>query len=146
MHGRLARSALLLRLLESRSDTAGAALFLAAEVARDSLRAPLLARAYLERILEQRPPPLLAPKALLAAAMLVPDSAAIFRSRVLDHFPRSGWAAILRGDAAAPAPDVRSGEALLASTWSVAWQILGDSLAARAAQPARAAVPLLPEP
>lgn len=146
VHGRLARSALLLQLLESRRDTAGAALFLAAEVARDSLRAPLLARAYLERILEQHPPPLLAPKALLAAAMLVPDSAAIFRSRVLDHFPRSGWAAILRGDAAAPAPDVRNGESLLAGTWSVAWQLLGDSLAARAARPARAAVPVLPDP
>ena len=146
LHQRLARSVLHLRLLESRTDTAGAALFLAAEVARDSLGAPLLARDYLEGILEQHPPPLLAPKALLAAGMLVPDSAGIFRARVLDHFPRSGWAAILRGDAAAPAPDVRSGEALLASTWSVTRQILGDSLAARAARPERAAVPVIPEP
>ena len=146
LHSRLERAALLLRILDARTDTAGAALFLAAEVARDSLRAPRLARGYLERILEQRPPPILAPKALLAAAALRPDSAERFRARIVDDFPRSGWAAILRGEASAPAPDVRAGEALLASTWTVARQLLADSLAARAAQPPRPALLEIPEP
>ena len=143
---RLERALLRLDLLESRGDTAGAALFLAAEVARDSLRAPRLARRYLERILEQHPPPLLAPKALLAAAALVPDSAALFRARVLDVFPRSGWAAILRGDTTAATTDVRNGEMLLAGAWSVVEQLLSDSLMARAARPARAPAPAIPEP
>jgi hypothetical protein len=146
LHDRLERAVLLVRLLESRQDTAGAALFLAAEVARDSLRAPRLARRYLARILEQSPPPLLAPKALLAAAALVPDSAPVFRARLLADFPRSGWSAILRGDTAASSPDLRRGEALLAGAWSVAGQLLADSLTARAARPARAAAPAIPEP
>src|SRR5581483_12107541 len=66
---RLEDNVLLVQMLAGHEDGTGAALFLAAEVARDSLHAPVLARALFERVAELPRSPLSA-KALLAAAQL----------------------------------------------------------------------------
>jgi hypothetical protein len=66
---RLEDNVLLLQMLHDRDDGSGAALFLAAEVARDSLRAPALSGALFQEV-AALPRSSLAAKALLAVAQL----------------------------------------------------------------------------
>lgn len=66
---RLEDNLLLLTMLHDSPEQSGAALFLAAEVARDSLRAPALAHAFFDRVASIPRSPLTA-KALAAAAQL----------------------------------------------------------------------------
>ncbi|MBI4499640.1 MAG: hypothetical protein HY700_00625 [Gemmatimonadetes bacterium] len=74
--------------------------FLDAEVVRDSLGAPLLAAALFRRIQRDFSASPLAPKALLAAAMLEPDSAAVFAAAVDSLYPDSPYRIAFRqGDA-----------------------------------------------
>ncbi len=83
--------------LANTSDGTGASLFLAGEVARDAIGAPFLARALFLEVTRIHPTSSLAPKALLAAASLTPDSAAVWRARVLSHYPGSPYARVLDG-------------------------------------------------
>ena len=103
--------------LANADDTTAASLFLAAEVARDAVGAIPLARALFLRAARDRPTSSLAPKALLAAAALTPDSAGVWRAHVLARYADSPYAHSLEGKpvpSAALAPD----EQLLRLTWS----------------------------
>ncbi len=75
-------------------------LFLAAEVARDSLRAPLVANELFRRIVDQWSDSPYAPKALLAAQVL--DSTLADSAQVLftERYYDSPYMAMLRGDSA----------------------------------------------
>lgn len=134
----LERALFLLRLLEGRADLSGASLFLAAELARDSLGAPVLAHRLFRRVAERAPETLMAPKALLAAAALRPDSAETYRQHVRRRYPATPFAAAATGTrpAAADAAEVRTTDALLRRTWQEVMAALPDSLRApRAAAP-----------
>ena len=77
----------LMRRLESNTDRTSASLFLAAEVSRDSLRASRLAHEQFRAVERRTPESIVVPKALLAAALLSPDSAAAYTERVRARFP-----------------------------------------------------------
>jgi hypothetical protein len=74
-------------------------LFLAAEAARDSLAAPLLAEAIFRRIPEQWPLSPYAPKAILAAQQLNPAWADSARALLDEQYFASPYLAIIRGEA-----------------------------------------------
>jgi hypothetical protein len=124
----VAERVLLFRLLASRGDAETASLYLAAEVARDSLRAPELARALFLRIARASPSSPLVPNAWYAAALLEPDSAMVWHGRVLADFANSSVAARLRGDDPADRPDFVSSPDLLRLTWTDALRIWSDSV------------------
>lgn len=139
MQQRLERGILLARLLSVGADTIGAGAFLAAEIARDSLRAPALARALFARVPAEWPRSPLAPRALLAAAALAPDSAAAYRDRVRRFYAGSPEVLTLDGGDAATAPGYARTDSLLLDTWSAASRALADTLARRS--PVAAAAP-----
>ena len=124
----VAERVLLFRLLASRGDAENASLYLAAEVARDSLRAPELARALFLRIARESPSSPLVPNAWYAAALLEPDSALVWQRRVLANFAGSSVAASLRGEDPADRPDFVSSPALLKLNWADALRIWSDSV------------------
>lgn len=129
-YDRFEASATLFLLLHDTVDPSGAALFLAGEVARDSLRLPSLAiEAW--RTLERRYPdaPLL-PRALYAASRLMPDSASAMQRTLITRFPDSALSAWLRGESVVGAPDKRATDALLEGRWTIAARALPDSLRA----------------
>lgn len=124
----LAESLVLARILERRSDLNGASLFLAAEVARDSLRAPQLAARLFTRIAETAPRALLAPRALIAAALLEPDSADAYRAKVRERYASSPYALLLKGADPADSPAYGQADVLLSVAWADALRAFGDSL------------------
>ena len=145
---RLERNLLLVEFLAGRPDDAGASKFLAAEVARDSLRAPGIAHALLRQVVDAAPDGPLAPKALLAAALVMPDSAAAYRTRVAARYPSSPYAALVQGDGAGVSTRGPEQE-LLRQAWQSAIAAFPDSAArtpppgvARAESLARPAPPL----
>ena len=91
---RLEDNLLLIKLLERRNDASEAGMFLAAEVARDSLRAPALARSMFRRIGESGARSPFAAKALLAAAALSGDSSDVLIEMARERFPRSPYTAL----------------------------------------------------
>jgi hypothetical protein len=97
-------------------DSAGASLFLAAEVARDKVGARPLARTLFLTLARQRPASPLAPKALLAAADLSPDSARLWRATVRGRYAASPYAQLLDGKSVSPA-SLESDERLLRQAW-----------------------------
>ncbi len=119
---------LLFRVLEGHRDAESAAVYLAAEIARDSLRAPRLARALFLRVARESPASPLVPHAWYAAALLEPDSAAAWERRVLEEHSRSAVAARLRGDDPTDRPDFVSAPELLRLQWTDAVRIWSDSL------------------
>jgi hypothetical protein len=125
---RAGESLLLLKLLEQRPDPTGAALFLAAEVARDSLRAPRLARTLFLRVAREVIGSPLAPNALHAAALLEPDSAAEWSARIRADYPASYVAAWLAGDDPATRPDFTSTPELLRFQWTAVTNLWSDSV------------------
>ena len=103
--------------LSEASDTSGASLFLAGEVARDAVGAVALARALFLRVAREYPRASLAPRALLAAANLTPDSARAWRTNVIESYAASPYAQALTGrpvSATALDPDER----LLHEVWT----------------------------
>jgi tetratricopeptide (TPR) repeat protein len=90
-------------------------LFLVAEAARDSLRAPRLARDIFLRIVNEWPESPYAPKAVLAAQQLDPEWADSARALLETRYPDSPYLAVTRGEEA------------------FAYQLLEDSLGAFAA-------------
>ena len=117
--GELARvdSALRLatRLAEGR-DSTGASLFLAAEVARDVAGAPRLARILFLTVARARSGSSLAPKALLAAADLTPDSASAWRAHARTRYGDSPYVHLLDGRPAMQSA-LDSDDRLLRDTW-----------------------------
>ena len=103
--------------LAAAEDSTGASLFLAAEVARDAIRAPALARALFLGSARQYPASSLAPKSLLAAAALSPDSADAWRKEITTRYAASPYAHALEGKPVS-ASALASDEQLLRVTWS----------------------------
>ena len=113
--------------LANAEDTTAASLFLAAEVARDAVGAIPLARALFLRAVRERPTSSLAPKALLAAAALAPDSARVWRAQVLARYADSPYARALEGKAV-PSAALATDERLLRLTWSRATSLDSGSV------------------
>lgn len=88
----------MVKFLLERTDYTGASLFLAGEVARDSLRAPRFAHTLFTRLADGMGDSPLAPKAWLAAAAVMPESTAVYRGRVLERHAESAFAYVLRGE------------------------------------------------
>ena len=103
-------------------------LYLAAEIARDSLRAPRLARALFLRVARDAPSSPLVPNAWYAAALLEPDSAPAWQRRILLDFSSSSVAARLRGEDPTGRPDFLSAPELLRLNWADALRIWSDSV------------------
>jgi len=80
-------------------DTADLALFVAAEDVRDTLGIRPLAAALFERVAQAYPQSVIAPKALLAAAVLQPDRRQVLLEQVRREYSRSVYVRALSGDA-----------------------------------------------
>ena len=125
---RMEENLLLLSLLEKKNEPSGSTLFLAGEIARDSLRAPLLATTYFLRAASPQMNALVAPKALLAAAALMPDSAESFHRQLRDRFPRSPYLVMLEGGDPGDAPQLVETDRMLRQWWDSAARYLSDTL------------------
>jgi len=125
---RLDDNLLLLELLAHRTDPSGASLYLAAEVARDSLRAARLAVQLFRRIDTQWQGAILAPRGLFAAAALDADSAAAWQARLRERYPRSPWALALDGGSPGDLPAFEASEATLRVAWTNVALQFADSL------------------
>ena len=126
---RLQDNLLLVKLLERQTDYTGTALFLAAEVARDSLRAPLYARTMFRKLSESYGNAQLSPKALLAAAALAPDSAPHYHELVRTRYPRSPYTILLDGGDPSDVPTYQASEERLRRGWTSGLALLADTLA-----------------
>ncbi|MBX9927723.1 MAG: hypothetical protein K2X99_02315 [Gemmatimonadaceae bacterium] len=124
---RLEDNLLLVQILERRVDRTGAALFLAAEVARDSLRAFSLSDALFRRLEESGT--VMASRAVLGIATVTPESASVVAARVQERFPRSPDAARLGGNDASTMPAYVAQQAALTDVWTTATRRWRDSLA-----------------
>ncbi|MEP6690766.1 MAG: hypothetical protein ABJD07_06385 [Gemmatimonadaceae bacterium] len=123
---RLDDNLLLMQMLGQRQDFTGASLFLAAEVARDSLRATALAHALFKRIVSSSPQSPLAAKALLAAARLAPDSADGYVARVRREYPLSPYLALAPDSAGLARLD--AAEKPLSDAWIATVAVYTDSV------------------
>jgi len=94
------------------ADTSAIEDFRAAELARDTLAAPALAAVLFLRFADRHPASLFAPKALIAAAQLRPESLDSISDVLRARYPESPYAMVFRGET------------------SPAFQIIEDSLAA----------------
>jgi thioredoxin-like negative regulator of GroEL len=127
-HARLWSNALLTSMLAEHVDHSGAALFLAGEVARDSLRAPSLAQTLFTQSADQYPRSPVAPKALLAIAALNPDGP-WYRARLLAEYPESPYAAVTRGAEPLAREEMVRADSLLVASWSIVARAHADSMA-----------------
>ncbi len=139
---RVREQLLLVSLLEKKPDPTGASLYLAAEVARDSLRAPKLAQALFLRVAREVTGSPLVPQAYYAAALLSPDSAPQWHARIFADFPNSSVAAFMRGDDPGTKPDFISTPELLKFSWTEGARLWADSV--RKLRTARSGAPALP--
>ncbi|HYW33262.1 MAG TPA: hypothetical protein VE869_17295 [Gemmatimonas sp.] len=114
---RLGEHVLLIRMFESAADSTGAALYLAGEVARDSVRSPRAATALFLRVARELPTAPLAPDAWRAAALLQPDSASPWTLTIQRDYPQSAAAAALNGQDPATRADFATTAALLRARW-----------------------------
>jgi hypothetical protein len=74
-------------------------LFIAAEMARDSLAADRFAARQFHRLVDEWPGSPFAPKAMLALILLEPDRSDSLRSALLDRYPGSPYVAMIEGGA-----------------------------------------------
>jgi hypothetical protein len=125
---RMQDNLLLVGMLAATENPTGASLFLAAEVARDSLRAPLLAHTLFRQLDATHPGAHLTPKALLAAAALVPDSAAAYRERILTAHASSPFGLLVAGVDPGNAAVYRQTDELLRLAWQAAVVQYADTL------------------
>lgn len=125
---RVSEQLLLVRLLAQQDEPTGAATFLAAEVARDSLRAPELAKALFLRVAREIPGNPLAPQAWYAASLLSPDSADAWIARIRRDHAQSAVAAWLSGDDPGSRPDFVSAPELLQVRWTETLRVWSDSV------------------
>lgn len=141
---RTAETLLLVKMLEGQADPSGAALYLAAEVARDSLRAPRLAQTLFLQVARDVAASPLAPNALYAAGLLEPDSAAIWHAQIRNRFPASAVAAWLRGDDIGATADFVSTPELLRFQWAEVTRVWADSVRKLRTPPAAPGTPARP--
>lgn len=135
---RLRDNITIMNLLLSRPDFAGAHVFLAAEIARDSLRAYKLAHAMFRSIERDYGDYEIAARALLAARAIVPESTQVYETRVLEKWQTSSAAVALRG----LDPDsstIRAEDSQLRKAWDFVMQQWSDTLKERRRQDSLAA-------
>jgi hypothetical protein len=125
---RLEDNVLLVELLGKRTDASGASLYLAAEVARDSLRADRLAVQLFRRIDQVVQGAVLAPRGLFTAAMIDTDSASALHARLRERYPRSPWTLALDGASPGDLPAYDAAEAALRVAWTDVALQFADSL------------------
>jgi len=116
-------------------------LFLAAETARDSLQAPLLAEGLFQRILREWPESPYAPKAALAAQQVNPEWADSARALLEERYFESPYLAMIRGDEGSA---YRQLEDSLGAFATAQAQAVGRTPGVRARTPGRP-VPVTPE-
>ena len=133
--GRLGDALLLVRVLEREAPETGAGRFLAAEVARDSLRAIRLARSLFRGLPTTSP---LAPKGWLAAGALSGDSAAAYAADARRRWPNSPYVLAIDGKDSSDSLSIAEPETALRSAWAHAIVLYGDSLGAHRAETVRA--------
>jgi hypothetical protein len=132
----LADNVLLVRMLEQHRDLAGAAQFLAGEIARDSLSAPALAHTLFLRVLRDAGAASTMPaRALLAAAGVRADSAAAYEAQLERRYPTSPWAVLARGGDPGGDAALAESDATLRATWSTVLRAYADTIAARRPRP-----------
>ncbi len=119
---------LLVQLFANQNDPTGASDYLAAEVARDSLRAPSLALALFLHVARDIPGTPFAPQALYAAGLLLPDSAPQWHARIKREFGNSAIAAALTGEDPGMRADFASAPPLLSVRWSETFRMWSDSV------------------
>ncbi len=136
LQARLQQNLLFLNIFLNRTDYTGASLFLGGEIARDSLGALALAHQLFMKVPDSYGNSPIAPKALLAAAALQPDSAESYRARLREQYPSSIYALVLEGKDSPLVGRINRGDQLLQQAWTFGNKALGDSLNAirRAAQ------------
>jgi hypothetical protein len=127
---RTLRVVVLLELCLKRADRYGAGLFLAGEVARDSLRAHALAHTLFRQVELEHPESPIAARALVAAGALRPDSAAAYAARAVSTWPTAGVSARLRGVSPRDSSTQQGEDTALEQSWLVVTTQLGDSLRA----------------
>ncbi|MGI9079107.1 MAG: hypothetical protein ACR2G6_17525 [Gemmatimonadaceae bacterium] len=128
---RLEQNLVFVKILDARTDYTGSSLFLAGEVARDSLGAREYAHAAFKRIAATIPNAPVAPKGLLAAAALRPDSAETYTARLREQYANSPYVLELEGRDNALLGAVRAAETLLQREWAAAVKEYTDSVTAR---------------
>jgi hypothetical protein len=136
---RLSRNLLLMQILINRTDYTGASVFLAAEVARDSLGARGFSHSLFMQVADRYGNSPIAPKALLAAAHLLPDSADSYKARMHERYARSTYTLALDGEDNPLLGRSTQGDELLQVAWQAVTKIYTDSLVMlrRAEQEAR---------
>jgi hypothetical protein len=127
---RLADAVLLARILEREGAETGAGRFLAAEVARDSLRAIRLARMLFMALPPTSP---LAPKGWLAAGALSADSVGFFVTEARRRWPASTYVLAVDGKDSPDSLSIAAPEAALRAAWDHAIVVYADSLNAHRA-------------
>jgi hypothetical protein len=125
---RINEQVLLVRLLAAASEPTGASLFLAAEVARDSLKAYELARNLFLQVARDVPGAPMAPQALYAAGMLEPDSAARWTTDIKRDYANSAVAAWLEGDDPSQRADFVTTPQLMQVRWTQTLRVWTDSI------------------
>ncbi|MBC7790709.1 MAG: hypothetical protein H7Z74_12240 [Anaerolineae bacterium] len=128
---RLEQNLLFVKILDARTDYTGSSLFLAGEVARDSLGGGGYAHAVFKRIAATIPNAPVAPKALLAAAALRPDSAQTYNARLREQYASSPYVLELEGRDNPILGAVKPAETLLQQAWTAALKEYTDSLTVR---------------
>ncbi len=144
MQRRFEENVLLISLLQGKADPSGSALFLAGEVARDSLRARALAASLFLRAASPRLGAAIGAKALLAAAAIMPDSAERFHERLRAEHPRSPYLVLLQGGDPGDSPLLLETDRLLRAWWDSAARTLADTLRALRPDTASAVPPVPP--
>ncbi len=125
---RVQEQLLFVSLLAGKVDPTGASLYLAAEVARDSLRSSPLAEVLFLRVAREVFGSPLAAQALFAAGLIRSDSAAIWNERIRADYPNSAIAAYLRGEDPANRADFISSPELLRFSWTEGARTWADSV------------------
>lgn len=144
MARRLEEQLLLMRVLTTRDEATGAGAYLAAEVARDSVRAPWLAAALFAHLATTRPDAPVAPMAWHAASLLRPDSAESWQRRIRTQYGFSSIAARLQGEDPASRPDFVATPELLKFAWGDGVRVWSDSVRRLRARPTPGSRPVSP--
>lgn len=128
MQRRMELNLLFTKILLERTDYTGASMFLAGEVARDSLGARALARSIFLNVPATYGNSPVAPKGLLAAAALAPDSADAWHERLRTEYGSSLYALALDGKDNPVIGRINRGDQLLQQAWTLGTKAFSDSL------------------
>ena len=138
IQARLQQNLLFVNILLNRTDYTGASLFLAGEIARDSLDARALAHEIFMRVPNTYGNSPVAPKSLLAAAAVRSDSSEAYLARLREQYPNSLYTLSLDGTDTPVIGRINRGDQLLQQAWTLGTKAFSDSVnALRRAEQAR---------